>query len=480
MAWSLRTARRSRCPAPLDPEPPMSEDLTPAEASDGNQVERDLTIPEALALAVELHRDRRLTEAEKLYRAVLEAVPEHPDALNFLGVLSNQQGNPAEGERLIRRSLDLAPEHPDALNNLGNVLKGAGRLTEAEAAYRRVLEVRPDHVGALNNLGVVLKDQKRLEEAIATLQRAVGLWPEYADAHYNLGNALKRSGRLREGIESYCRAISLDPRQAHSRKVLAYSLYLLGRKNEAVSVLDDWLALEPDHPVAVHLRAACSGEGVPDRASDRFIRQVFDEFAASFDARLKGLEYRAPELVAEAVSKAVGEPSAVLDVLDAGCGTGLCGPLLRPYARSLTGVDLSPAMAGKARERGVYDDVVVSELTEFLSDVREAYHLVVSADTLVYFGALDKVLAAAAGAMRPLGWLAFTLEREKDKSAPAGFVLQHHGRYTHTEGYIRSCGAAARLQVCSLDRAELRMEAGFPVDGWVVLMRKADGEPVSS
>ena len=85
------------------------------------------------------------------------------------------------------------------------------------------------------------------------------------------------------------------------------------------------------------------------------------------------------------------EPSKSLDVLDAGCGTGLCGPLVAPYARRLTGVDLSAGMLAQAKEKNVYDALMKGELTEYLRDSREAFDLIVSADTLVYFGGLEDV-----------------------------------------------------------------------------------------
>ena len=100
----------------------------------------------------------------------------------------------------------------------------------------------------------------------------------------------------------------------------------------------------------------------PARGDD-YVRYSFDHFARTFDKKLETLEYRAPELVAAEVAKAFGEPRAKLDTIDAGCGTGWCGPLLKPYARRLVGVDLSPAMLEKARGRAVYDDLIEAELT---------------------------------------------------------------------------------------------------------------------
>ena len=82
------------------------------------------------------------------------------------------------------------------------------------------------------------------------------------------------------------------------------------------------------------------------------------------------------------------EPLKRLDVLDAGCGTGLCGPLVAPYARRLVGVDLSEGMLVHAKEKNVYHALMKAELTDYLHDNSEAFDLIVSADTLVYFGDL--------------------------------------------------------------------------------------------
>src|SRR4029450_3384975 len=102
------------------------------------------------------------------------------------------------------------------------------------------------------------------------------------------------------------------------------------------------------------------------RASDAYIEKTFDSFAASFDSKLAKLSYRAPELITEMLKRPGLPPSKSLDILDAGCGTGLCGPLLAPYARRLVGVDLSERMLAQARTRGVYDELVKGELTAYL------------------------------------------------------------------------------------------------------------------
>jgi predicted TPR repeat methyltransferase len=178
--------------------------------------------------------------------------------------------------------------------------------------------------------------------------------------------------------------------------------------------------------------AACTGRDVPARASNGFVAETFDSFAASFESKLAKLSYRAPALIAAMLENSGRKASKSLEVLDAGCGTGLCGPLVVPYARRLTGVDLSAGMLAQAKEKNVYDELIEGELTEYLRDRKEAFDLIVSADTLVYFGGLEDVLAAAAGALRRDGLLIFTLEHAAGGNAPIGYRLELHGRYSHS------------------------------------------------
>jgi predicted TPR repeat methyltransferase len=217
--------------------------------------------------------------------------------------------------------------------------------------------------------------------------------------------------------------------------------------------------------------SACTGRDTPPRASDGYVQQSFDSFAASFESKLAKLAYRAPALVSAMLDDAGLDQSRSLDVLDAGCGTGLCGPLIAPYARRLTGVDLSGGMLSQAREKNIYDELLQAELTEYLRGRTDAFDVIVSADTLVYFGGLEDVAAAAAGALRPGGLFIFTVEHGAGESAP-DHRLQTSGRYAHARPYVErllgSCGFAV-----DIGQAELRLESGVPVEGLVVRARKA-------
>jgi predicted TPR repeat methyltransferase len=400
--------------------------------------EQRLSVREALDLAMRLHRGGQMDEAEALYRRILEVESDSPDALHFLGVLTFQRGDTAEAVRLIRRALAHAPDYPDALSNLGNVLRTQGEVAEAEACYRRALALRPAHTPALLMLGAVLDSQGHRGEAFDQFLQAVDAGSNEPDLLRMVGSAFRYEGRF----------------------------------DDAAGIYRRWLAAHPDDAEPRHLLAACTRQEVPDRAADGYVERLFDRFAESFDERLTHLEYRAPALVADAVARAVGPPQADLVVLDAGCGTGLCGQRLRPYASELVGVDLSAEMLARADGRGLYDRLVQQELTAHLRGYAEALDLIVSADTLVYFGAIGAVLEVAARALKPGGHLVFTLERTDPDAAPTGYSLNATGRYSHALPYVELALRSAGLTLLGADRVVPRKESGSDVDGLLVVAQR--------
>jgi predicted TPR repeat methyltransferase len=426
-----------------------------------------------LESAVSMHRAGRFAEAEAIYRGVLKTDPAQPDALHFLGLLEQQRGRSHEAALLIRRATEAAPGYTDAFNNLGNVLKTIGDLDQAEICYRRALAFQPRHANALSNLGAVLRAKGELDAAEAACRSAIAAEPGHVEAHNNLGNILAKQGRHDAALACYRASIALDPNHPDGPKLLGLALHALGRIDEAGAVYRQWLARDPGNPVATHMLAACSGQEIPARASDGYVKNIFDGMAGEFDQHLARLGYRAPEIVQAAVGRELPASPASLRVLDAGCGTGLCARFLRPYAQTLTGVDLSAGMLRRAAQTGLYDMLIEAELTAHLQAQRAAYDLIVCSDTLCYFGALDAVLTAAAAALRPRALLVFTVERAAQSARDAGFRLAAHGRYSHSEEFVRATLRRAAFRDIDIREAALRNEGGVPVAGLVATARAA-------
>ena len=241
----------------------------------------------------------------------------------------------------------------------------------------------------------------------------------------------------------------------------------MNRLEAAAEVLAEWHERYPDDPVAAHMLAALSGRDSPHRASDEYLRQEFDGFAEQFESVLAKLDYAAPDMAKQAVESHLGADCE--RILDAGCGTGLCAPFLRPRTRELHGVDLSTKMLDVARKRGSYDELVEAELTAFLHAHPNDYDCIVATDVLIYFGELEELMNGFATALRPGGLLVVSLEAANEDVAT--WKLNPGGRYEHGEAYTRRTHADAGLQILSLDRFLLRHEGSRDVPGWIVAAR---------
>jgi len=420
--------------------------------------------------AISLHRAGRLEDARLLYERILAAEPGNASVWHFLGVLQHQSGNSDLGAASITRALDLDPRYADACNNLGNLYRETHQYDSALGAYERAVAIAPGHADAWNNIGVMRSGRGEYVEAENAYARAVEIDPRHVAAWQNRGSLAARVDKFEASIAAYRQALALRPSDNSAFNGLSRSLYRAGKIDEAVAVYHEWLAADPENAVARHMLAACTGSAAPARASDNFVRDTFDSFAGSFDRVLDQLGYRAPALIGEFLDREVPATDAALVIADAGCGTGLCADFLRRRATRLVGVDLSAGMLARARARKSYYELIESELAAWLAGRSQEFDLIVSADTLCYFGALEQALTGAAGALRPGGRIVFTVERAADDVT--AYHLDPTGRYSHAEQYVRQVLAAAGLDSIAIERVVLRNERGKEVQGLLASARR--------
>jgi predicted TPR repeat methyltransferase len=461
-----------------------------------------------MAEARERHARGDWVGAEAAYRAILADEPEHAEATHFLGVLARETERPAEGLALIERSLKLAPGRAQFLYHLGLALEEDGRLEEAAAAYRQAGALAPKNPLPVTNLGLLLEGQQKLEEAIALLEKAVELAPTQ-DAHFNLARAyedasrfveavlelekgvavnrtcgalvrlaaaLRRMGQFRDAAAISRAAVEAFGGEVPAWLSLARALDALGQKEETVQAYRRVLELQPgEAEAAFYLRAA---EGPPPPAPPaEIVRELYDSFAESFDRHLQQkLGYDGPKQMAEMVGRVLQMPEVglrpPLDILDAGCGTGLAAAELKALARSLTGIDLSPGMIRQARRRQLYTHLEVADLADYMACHAGSFELIVALEVLIHLGDLAPVFAAARTALRPRGVLALSVEAHD--RADQAYLLQASHRYAHSLGYLRQLEAEHGFRERAQRMTTLRQERGVDVRGILLLTQRAE------
>ncbi len=455
--------------------------------------------------------------AETAFRTAVDLDSAAWEAWANLATLLRRQGRLDDAEEAFAKALETRPDSPAVNTNMGNLLRERGRFREAAGHYRAALRRKPDHAGALASLS---STQLRLGEprnAEATARDAVAADPTLPEAHFTLATALQenarpadaeaafdaalarapdftaaRAGRgaarLAQGdmdgaVRDARAALAQDPDRDEAHAVMGQALYAkraAGAPQAAAAEARAWLAAHPHHPMPRHMAASLTDAAPPERAEDAYVRLTFDQFAPTFDATLGHLGYRGPDLLADAVRRHGGNPApGSLEIIDLGCGTGLVGAALRPFARRLTGVDLSPDMLALARDKGLYDRLDICDLEIWLKAAATAgmgADLVVAGDVLIYLGDLTPLVAAAAALLHPGGRLIVTAEQAEGAiedgrtadTAAERWCLGPHGRYRHGAGYLRAVAEGAGLTVIALESAALRQEGDAAVRGWVM------------
>ena len=268
----------------------------------------ELSIEQALQQGVAAHKEGKLQDAERLYWAILQTQPSHPDANHNLGVLSVSinkahaalplfktalKANPqieqfwlsyidalikeqqfdnakqvleqAKKQGVAGEKLNVLEAQLASLNELQNVgsvspsnaqldslLKyfQTGRYGEAEKLAIFLTKEFPKHQFGWKVLGVLLKQTGRTIESLFAMQKAAKLMPQDAEAQSNLGVTLQELGRLKEAESSQRQAIALKPGYAEAHSNLAVTLQELGRLKEAEASYKQATALTPDYAEA--------------------------------------------------------------------------------------------------------------------------------------------------------------------------------------------------------------------------------------
>jgi predicted TPR repeat methyltransferase len=403
----------------------------------------------------------RWQEAIKAFEKAIQIQPDYLDAYYNLGLAFNKTTQKREAMNAFQAILDLSPEHPGANFQLALGLMAKQQYQQALPYLLRMAEKFPYHFETQVNLGTIYLHFAELDKARTHYLKAVEIQPNDEQVLFNLGVISMQLQDPASAITYYERAGELDPQNFAVQNNLGFIHLMLKHHTEAIRHFEAALSIAPNNESIRHtLRILKQDNSIADSPPE-YVEALFDSYADHFDKHLlQQLHYQGPLLLKKAL--------ADWQVLDLGCGTGLCGEIMRPFAKTLIGVDLSEKMLALAAQKNIYDELVHAAILPYLHKQHHQFQLVTSADTFVYTGDLAPVFAAVHQALSEKGLLVFNTEISDD----ADFKLTSSGRFAHSQRYLERAIAEQNFSIAFYQRAVIRTQAGQPVWAHVYVLRK--------
>ena len=408
------------------------------------------------------------TQAQLSFEASLALMPGRVSTLANLGATLVKLG---QGEAALLRldeALALDASAVDALSHRGLALAELGRQAEALACHDAVLRLRPEFKPAAFQRSLLLMQLGRYQDAVDTTSRVLELDADNQEAWWIHAEALHRLEQPLAALAAFDKLLSLNPTQHTAWSHKAGLLKDLGRHADALAAFRQALALGGDAELNGYFIASLTGQHAPSASPRQYVAGLFDDYAEHFDHHLVHvLGYRAHRVLVENLT-GIGK-THYRSALDLGCGTGLCGPLLRCQVDRLEGVDLSGQMLAKAREGSIYDALVQADIAEHLQGTALRHDLLLACDVFIYVGALDKVFAGAARVLEPGGVFCFSVESTSDAQ---DFCLMPSQRYAHSDRYIKALAEAHGFKVIKTLAQSIRQDQQQSIDGLYVYLVK--------
>ena len=383
-------------------------------------------------------------------------------------VTLHHQGDPSAALPLYLQVAQTLPDADVVQYNLGLAYYELGQHQEAVEAFTAALQANPNDADAWYNLGLAWKQAGDNQQAEQAYLEALTRRPDDSDILHNLGCAYMAEGEIAKAVAVYELLLDHNPVYLPGVSNLAYLYHIQGEFERAKGLYQQLLDHNPEDDRARYMLAILDGEEIATPPAG-YVRELFDRFSNHFEQRLLDkLEYQVPELIDRLLARRTERTRLFDRVLDIGCGTGLAGERLRPFAENLAGVDLSQGMLAIAKEKQLYDRLIEEEAVRFLqANPKQYWDLIVAADMLIYLGDLSPFFAALAPRLPEKSLFCCTTELTTEADT---WTLLPNGRYAHSRAYIRALAGMYNLRLVSLETINIRKEAGEWVQGLLWLM----------
>ncbi|MGC1182963.1 tetratricopeptide repeat protein [Legionella sp.] len=417
-------------------------------------------------LGLLLLQNNQLKAAQTQFNNVVSLNPHHTEAYFYLGILHLENNALDEAERAFLLVLEQDNEQIQAITNLGVIALKREHHQLAVDYFSKALALDNENIDARNNLAATFMHHDRFENALMHYDVLLKKEPDNIEYLYNSGVAQMALGHLNEAIIFFDHVLRLQANHAASLNNLAAIYLKIDQRETSREYLRQALVINPNDSVSSHMLHALDGDSQA-KTSPEYAHNLFNNYALYYDQHMQGtLHYTIPQHIARTIHQL--ELPQKTQTLDLGCGTGLTGIVLREMSSHLTGVDIAAKMLAQAKTKGIYDELIEAEISEFFQKNSTSYDLIVAADVLPYLGELNSFFHSIEHHLNQHGYFIFTTEI----SPKSPWFLQTSARFSHHPTYIKQLVEQTQLQLIKQEKIPARIQNQHPLEVMLYVLKK--------
>ncbi|MEC7030147.1 MAG: tetratricopeptide repeat protein [Pseudomonadota bacterium] len=452
-----------------------------------------------------LHQGK-LDQAENLLKKAIFVHPKYPDAYFNLGLVIQKRNQPAidyfkqaaalghtqapyqvaqhyessqqfePAKEAYKAAVDNNPLHALSHHGLARTLLALGEDEEAIGSFIEAQRIDPTIPHLMDNIATYYHVKGLHANAIEYWSKVPKTENNIIDIHYNTAVAYQYLNRHEDALEYFLNVLSLDPDHVNSHMNIAAIALQNNQIKKALNHYEIAQNLAPDNPDLDFIISALKQKsGHIKTAPTDYVSNLFNQYAGHYDDHLVNmLRYQLPEKIELMLYEQLTAEQK-LTSLDLGCGTGLMGPLLKPFSKEIIGVDLSQNMLDKAATKHIYTQLNNEDCTAFLyrqlkeQTTSEQFDVIVAAELFPYIGDITEILKLAVQTLKPNGILIFSIEASNQTP---NFQLSQNARFQHNPNWVAEI-LETQTKIIEATPVTLRLHQSKPVSGHLYLTQKS-------
>ena len=364
-----------------------------------------------------------------------------------------------EALKKVNNLLKIKPNNADLHNNKGIILRALKKYNDALKCYKDAIIIDKNNPIYFNNRGNLYWDMGEEKLADKDYNKSLDINPKYYDALINLIK-LRQYQELHEEAENLClKALEINKNNNMAFKLLGISQINQKKIDLGIKNLKISQKIKFDRSIE-HQIDILKGKEV-DTTPMEFIENTFDHYANKFDHHLINiLNYSVPNFIEKELNL-IDKKIKFENVIDLGCGTGLCGKFLKNKSSNLIGIDISPRILEKADKKNIYDKLICSNFIDYLKKTSSQFDLFVAADVFIYTGEISETFDLIKKRATKESYFIFSTETLNQ----GNYKLQESGRFSHSENYIKQKSIENSMILISKKDIKVRKEKNKWING---------------